>query len=155
MTKETQKDDGECMVVDPPQPHQVPPSMEICSNPCDHDPSMSSSCAEKENAALTHDGEVKESSGGGEEISHDELGASLEELEKLVDWDLEEIAQRLWEEEETEKVWPCLWEEEQSLEFGGFSAMESLGGIEDHCLMAGFSRICSDMVYTAEPLQGF
>lgn len=71
------------------------------------------------------DGRRKEESGVAIEVlSNEEGGPSFDEIEKLVDWELEEIALRLWEEGEgVGEATPWVWEDDSlgiSGEFGDF-----------------------------------
>ncbi|PKA48921.1 Transcription factor MYB12 [Apostasia shenzhenica] len=73
---------------------------------------MSSTSEEKEGGAPTLEEEVTRV-----ELVNDEGVPSLDEIEKLVDWELEDMASRLWEE--GEGGWPWLMGDGGE-EFGGF-----------------------------------
>ncbi|XP_020598307.1 myb-related protein P-like [Phalaenopsis equestris] len=84
------------------------------------------------------EGRGKEGSNGVvvEVLASEDGGASLDEIEKLVDWELEEIALRLWEEEgeAIREVLPWVWEDERlgsGGEVGGFLDNGSFDAFRD------------------------
>ncbi|KAG0470539.1 hypothetical protein HPP92_016722 [Vanilla planifolia] len=144
--------DEESMVIDPqPQKDDNGPTSKetvLCSSDEDRSemggvrsPSTSSSCGEtKENGTIPNveeKGTEKEGNGGETEVSN-EVGESFDEVEKMVDWELEELALRLWEDDWAEKVWPCLWRGDDSVEFGGFFDNGDFGAFREDDYLDGW-----------------
>nr|QDL88467.1 myb-related protein P-like isoform X1 [Cymbidium ensifolium] len=82
------------------------------------------------------EGKQKEDSGVIVEVlSNEEGGSSFDEIEKLVDWELEELALRLWEEGEgVGEVTPWVWEDESPRingEFGDFFDYEKFDAFKE------------------------
>ncbi|PKA62986.1 Myb-related protein P [Apostasia shenzhenica] len=91
--------------------------------------SLSSSGEEKESGApASAEGREEEKVGDVEVTKGEE--PSLEEFERLVDWDLEDIALRLWEWEGEGEIWP--WEGLESKgDFGGSLENVEFGAFKD------------------------
>ncbi|PKU86775.1 transcription factor MYB111-like [Dendrobium catenatum] len=114
----------ESVVIDP-QPQQAVskdfPSIEVLLG--DEENNKGETLSQNEE----NEGREKEMNGVGvlEVLSNEDVGPSLDEIEKLIDWELEEIALRLWEGEGegVGEILPWIWEDESheiSGEFGGF-----------------------------------
>ncbi|KAI0504253.1 hypothetical protein KFK09_015203 [Dendrobium nobile] len=121
---EVRSEEVESVVIDP-QPQQATskdlPSIEVLLGNEENNKGETLSQNEE------NEGREKEVNGVGvlEVLSNEDVGPSLDEIEKLIDWELEEIALRLWEGEgeSVGEVLPWIWEDESheiSGEFGGF-----------------------------------